>query len=114
MGVYSSSQFLGAFTGGITGGWIYGAMGLNYVFIFCASVSLLWLMLSLGMNAPRHLSSLLLTVGMMEENEAAQMSEKMSQVEGVAEVVVIAGDGVIYLKVDDERLNRDQLKSLIP
>ena len=34
MGVYSSSQFLGAFAGGALGGWLRGMLGLKGVFAF--------------------------------------------------------------------------------
>ncbi|KAA0445907.1 MAG: MFS transporter, partial [Candidatus Thioglobus sp.] len=34
MGVYSTSQFLGAFVGGVAGGWIYHTFDLNSVFLF--------------------------------------------------------------------------------
>lgn len=42
MGVFSSSQFLGAFAGGLTGG-ILLADGGNRVFLVCAVVAALWL-----------------------------------------------------------------------
>jgi len=46
MGVFSSSQFLGAFAGGVAGGLLL-ATGANYVFIGCAAVAALWLVLHL-------------------------------------------------------------------
>jgi len=113
MGVYSSSQFLGAFLGGLCGGWIYGRWGIGAVFLFCAAMAMVWLLVASFMRAPRHLSSLLLRVGAMEEQEAALMSQRMTEVEGVAEAVVLAVEGVAYLKVDQEKLDRDRLFSLI-
>lgn len=114
MGVYSTSQFLGAFLGGVCGGWIYGAFGLSYVFLFAAVIALLWLIVSFGMKPPRALSSLLLNLGRVGEEEAARISAQMLKIEGVAEAIVLADDGVAYLKVDHEKLDRKRLQALIP
>ena len=46
MGVFSSSQFLGAFAGGISGGLLLSGGG-NRVFVACAAVAVLWLVLHL-------------------------------------------------------------------
>jgi len=100
MGVYSSSQFIGAFTGGVLGGWIQTHYGLEGVFLFCASVALIWLLVAWGMADPNYLSNYLLPVGDMEEDDAALLAKKLLEVDGVAHAVVIAEDGLAYLKVD--------------
>ena len=46
MGVFSSAQFLGAFAGGISGGLLLAGGG-NRVFVACAVVAVLWLVLHL-------------------------------------------------------------------
>ncbi len=43
MGLYSSSQFLGAFIGGVFGGWIYNIYDLNSVFLFTIFMAIIWL-----------------------------------------------------------------------
>ncbi len=52
LGVYSTSQFLGAFCGGMAGGALYGRFGVSGVFLFCAIVSALWFFAVLGLRAP--------------------------------------------------------------
>ncbi len=47
MGFYSTAQFLGAFVGGIFGGWIYNTHGLNSVFLFTAFVTIIWWLIML-------------------------------------------------------------------
>ena len=42
LGVFASAQFLGAFAGGIAGGWVLGAAGIGSVFVLCAGAALLW------------------------------------------------------------------------
>lgn len=52
LGVYSTSQFFGAFAGGMLGGLIYGHVGLQGVFLLCAGVAAIWFVLNLGFQAP--------------------------------------------------------------
>jgi MFS family permease len=44
MGVYATSQFLGAFAGGAWGGWCYGMWGANGVLLGCACLAFLWML----------------------------------------------------------------------
>lgn len=53
VGVFSSSQFFGAFVGAVGSGAIYGAFGLQAVFTASAILLLLWFLVSLGMGAIR-------------------------------------------------------------
>jgi len=109
MGVYSSSQFLGIFVGGTLGGWVMGVGGVVGVFVFAGVVALVWLGIALGMAQPRYYSSYLLNVGPVSESEADRMAERLQQVPGVAEAVVVPEDGVAYLKVDRHDLDEQRL-----
>ncbi len=53
LGVYSTAQFLGAFLGGALGGLVHAAYGVSGVFIFCAAAAGLWLLVAIGLRAPR-------------------------------------------------------------
>ena len=114
MGVYSTSQFLGAFLGGIGGGALYGAFGVDGVFASCVVITLIWLAVAFPMHPPRHLSNLLLHVGNLQQPEADLMSRRLSEIDGVEEAVVLADDGVAYLKVDKRLLDYDCLRRLVP
>ena len=50
MGMYSTSQFLGAFVGGVFGGWIYNTFGLNSVFLFTTLIAIIWWVIMLTMQ----------------------------------------------------------------
>ncbi len=50
MGLYSTSQFLGAFIGGVFGGWIYNIYDLNSVFLFTILMAIIWLSVMLTMK----------------------------------------------------------------
>jgi len=111
MGVYSSSQFLGAFAGGVLGGWLRGLLGLKGVFAFATLAALAWLLIAWTMRPPPYLSSYLLNVGELDEAEARLLTVRLSAVPGVAEAVVVAAEGVAYLKVDRRTLDEAALRA---
>lgn len=47
LGVYSTSQFIGIFIGGLAGGFFYQQFGLISVHLFCLFITFLWLLLIL-------------------------------------------------------------------
>jgi MFS family permease len=112
LGVYTTSQFSGAFLGGVIAGSLYGSLGLPSVFVFNALCTLLWLALALSMHRPSKLSSYMLNIGMISEPEAQQLTARYQQIPGVAEAVVIANTGVAYLKVDRRQLNITALRAV--
>jgi len=111
MGVYSSSQFIGAFLGGTLGGWLYGKGGIESVFALCAGMAVLWSLIAATMQNPRYLSSYLIRIADVTEEQARHMVGELTAVTGVAEAVVIPEDGVAYLKVDLHALDREALKA---
>lgn len=109
MGVYTASQFLGAFLGGVLGGWLHGEHGIGAVFIGCAVLALLWFLVAASMESPRYLSSYMVRVGEMDAARARLMAMELTAVAGVAEATVIPEEGVAYLKVDLHALDREAL-----
>jgi len=51
-GIYSSSQFLGIFAGGIIGGWVHQAAGAAGVFFFAGGLAIVWLLIAAAMHGP--------------------------------------------------------------
>jgi len=100
MGFYSSAQFFGAFLGGTTAGWLHGQFGLHSVFIAAAGGALVWLLLAAGMQPPAMFSSFIYRIGVSGQDEIEHLSRQLQELAGVKEVVVIAEEGVAYLKVD--------------
>ncbi len=100
MGVYSTSQFAGAFVGGVAGGWIHGQLGLGGVFLFGAVAALVWLAVAFGMQRPANLTNHMLNIGPVDEAQAWELQAELAKIVGVAEADVAAADGIAYLKVD--------------
>ena len=113
MGVYSSSQFMGAFAGGLVGGAVHGYWGIDGLYITVIVVLLLWLVLALSMQQPRYLSTYLLNIGVRNESEISGLTHELAAVAGVAEVSVIADEGVAYLKVEKHVLDDKKLLSFM-
>lgn len=113
MGVYSTAQFFGAFLGGVIGGYFYGEYGLPMVFTVCAVLAVLWLMLAVTMAQPKFLQSYMLNLHNISERDAPAMIEKLMQVPGVAEAVVIVDEDAAYLKVDKKVFNQEQLQQVL-
>ncbi len=109
MGVYSSAQFLGAFAGGFMGGWLNGLFGVTGVFLFSAAVTGIWFLLAWTMEEPPYLTTYLIRVGEVDAAEAERLSRRLLREEGVEEAVVLPEDGVAYLKVDMERVDKAAL-----
>ncbi|MFZ4700839.1 MAG: MFS transporter, partial [Candidatus Methylumidiphilus sp.] len=80
----------------------------------CAIIALVWALVALRMAPPRHLSSLLINFGNLSIDEAIAMSAKLRLVPGVIEAVVLADDGVAYLKVEKDKLDKVALEGLLP
>lgn len=113
MGIYSSSQFFGAFLGGGVGGWAYGEFGVSGVFIFCAAMVGLWWLLAVSMQAPRYLSNLVRHLAEDERRSAEVLAGDLRAVSGVREAVVVPEERAVYLKVDSQRLDQTALDTCL-
>ena len=109
MGVYSSSQFLGAFIGGAAGGSLYGQFGPSGVFFFCAILLAAWWLLAVTMEEPRYLASAMINVGPLDSVRAAEMETEFSRIDGVEEVYLGLDDGIAYLRIDNTKLKPAEL-----
>ena len=109
MGVYSSSQFAGAFLGGVLGGWSYGQFGASGVFALCAGVVALWQLAAVTMREPPYLASEMLRVGVQDDTAARALEKRLCALVGIVEANIDENEGVAYLKVERHRLNREEL-----
>lgn len=105
MGVYSSSQFFGAFLGGVLGGYLYGAHGFAGVFAGCGVMALIWLAYAARMRDPDYLSTHLLHLGPMGPDEANSLAGRLTALPGVSEALISVEEGVAYLKIDRRRID---------
>ena len=109
MGIYSSSQFIGAFVGGWMGGLSYQHWGADGVFLFCGAIVLSWLLLAVTMRNPRYVSTYVLKVGSVAPQEVNLKIAELVAVRGVVEASLAADEGIAYLKVERHALDEDKL-----
>ncbi len=109
MGMYSSSQFMGAFGGGVVGGYAHQTWGIHGVYITVLVALACWLLLALTMQKPKYLSTYLLNVKDVS-------IEQLLAVEGVVEATLIDDENddgqVAYLKIKKHILDEEKLLSL--
>ncbi|RDI48710.1 MFS transporter [Aquicella lusitana] len=97
LGIYSCSQFLGIFAGGVLGGWLYGQFGFTGVYLFCTLAALFWLILALLMQPPRFLVTHMLR---LPAHRWDTIAAKLQLIPGVVEIVFVAEDSTAYLKLE--------------
>ena len=112
MGVYSTSQFLGAAVGGIFGGWLFQVGGLSWVFVGCAALCALWLGFAVTMREPPYVTSLRLPLTPAAAGDSG-LVERLKALSGVTDAVMVADESAVYIKVDTELLDRASLERLI-
>ena len=108
MGVYSTAQFLGVFLGGQLGGLALQFGDGSWAFIGGAVLVLGWLLALIGMPAlPRMDNRVLALAG--REHDSIWL-ERLHNVEGVIEAVLVPEEGIALLKVDPARLDEVALE----
>ncbi|WP_044872678.1 MFS transporter [Pseudomonas sp. LFM046] len=112
MGVYSTSQFLGAALGGILGGWLFQHGGLSVVFIGCAVICAIWLLIAVTMREPPYVTSLRLPLSAAAVADTGLVARLLAM-PGVADAVLVAEEAAIYIKVDTELLDRTSLERMV-
>ncbi len=113
MGAFSSSQFIGAFAGGIAGGYLYGQFGLTGVFGFCLVCLVGWLLWARTMATPPYLSSYMISMEYFDTSHVDARERELLTMPGVAEAVIVVEDAVAYLKVDSRTVDYDRIESLV-
>jgi len=113
IGVYSSIQFLGAFVGATAGGYLYGHFGGPALFAFCGILLTLWLVLAATMKAPAAVHTRMYHVQEMDPGKASGLSRELAALPGVHEALVLAGEGVAYLKVDLKGFDEKRVVQLL-
>ncbi|MBS3797251.1 MFS transporter [Pseudoalteromonas sp. BDTF-M6] len=113
MGVFSSSQFIGAFLGGILGGFVAQRGTPEMVFAAAALVGLIWFVIAVKMRVPPRskIISLLSAVG--SEQDAQQLAAQLVELPGVLEATVVCDENRSYLKVDEKKFDLQAAQELV-
>ena len=111
-GVFSSSQFIGAFLGGLLGGYAHESFGPDAVYLLGAAAALIWLGVVATLRPPENLTNQVLELGPLPAEAAVAVRERLLAVPGVEEAVIALDEGVAYLKVDNHQLDWARLRAV--
>lgn len=104
MGVNASSQFLGAFFGGILGGQLLATTSTNVAWVILLALAVTWLVVSWFLESPRYLSTLTVELHTIQR-DLPSWSNSVLEVDGVEEVVILENNGLAYVKIDQQNLD---------
>lgn len=113
MGVYSSVQFFGAFFGSLVGGALMQFVGGDAVFVFDVVLLLLWLAMAAGMQSPAMVRNKLYHLPELDDVAAAELRKRLAQLPGVHEVMVVAAENMVCLKVDKHGFDEAAVEQLV-
>ncbi|MBO9491533.1 MFS transporter [Endozoicomonas sp. G2_1] len=113
MGIYSSSQFFGAFLGGAIGGLIASIWSEQAIYLVMASVLAVWLLWSLTMAPLVKSKSYSLAVNTSNEQQTQTLASQISELPGVLEATLVHEEAVAYLKIDEQQADLAQIKALL-
>lgn len=103
MGVNASSQFLGAFFGGMIGGQLLLLNNTSMGWGILTAIAVLWLLISFGLVQPRYLSSLVLALP--ESKQTDEWASQLLAIRGIEEVVVMPDQQFAYVKIDKQLID---------
>ena len=112
IGVYSSSQFLGIFVGGAGGGWFYSLHGITGVFLLCSIAAVIWFMVAIRMKKPPQLATRMYNIHDFASSDKSAVQEQLNKLTGVHDVYTCEDDDTLYLKIDSQSFNENDLESM--
>ena len=113
MGVYSSVQFLGAFFGAAMGGLLMQKVGGNAVLIFAIVLLLLWLLVAATMRPPGAVRTKMYHLPEMDAQAGVALQQRLAQLQGVREVMVVAAEKMACLKVEMSGFDETAVANLV-
>ena len=105
MGVYSTSQFFGAFLGGALGGLLLEQLGFQGVLWLMVIVLLLWLAVALTMPSPGYTASFVVQLQDVAHSQFDDIDDALRKLPGVQDVVILEEAETAYLKVDRRKFD---------
>lgn len=113
LGIYSSAQFFGIFLGGSLGGCILGHFQWIGVFIFCAIIGLLWLVLAMTMQNPPYFSTVIIKLDDYLKQNLSSLKENLHIIPGISEAEILTHENLIYFKIDKKIITEEELRKRI-
>lgn len=111
LGIYSTTQFAGAFVGGGLGGWVSQYWGADSVPLLCIGLFGLWVLVAWGMKSPSGVKSY--TLSLDNAQPEAEVLANLRKLPGVLEAIIISQERTAYLKVNSQVFDLQQAQALV-
>ncbi|WP_028388535.1 MFS transporter [Legionella fairfieldensis] len=112
MGIYSSSQFLGIFSGGVAAGLLYQMAGHYGIFLGNALISVIWLLIVFYMKPESYLTSLLISYSWDLKNNKPLL-KNLKALTGIKDVFIASEEKVIYIRIDKAKYEPGSAQKII-
>lgn len=112
MGIFSTSQFLGAAIGASLGGFLASLGGLSTVFLGTSLICVIWLIVIFNMQEPPHVTSIKLELE-LESYQANHLENYLLSQTGITEAVFIPAESAIYVKFDKLAISIEEIMHLV-
>lgn len=103
MGIHNTAQSFGMFLGATVGGFLSHSFGYSAVFMFCAALMLIWLILAFGMKTPPSVKTKMYHMTELDEQKAAALALNVVSINGVQEAVAIAREQMLIVKINTQQ-----------
>ncbi len=110
-GVFSMSQFMGAFAGGLSGG-ILVSVSEKTLFGGLLFLAVVWFILARGLTDPNHLEILEEAIK-TDIKEVKPLVERIGEMQGVVDCRYFEGTGVLWVKYLNSVLSREEVTGQI-
>lgn len=113
MGIFSSSQFLGIFIGGVLGGWLNSIWGIESIFFVSAGLAIVWFIASFGLPQPQFYTNHIVRLDptQLQSQSLTEISASILQITGVKEVFIDQELSKAYLKIDKQVFDESSLRA---
>lgn len=112
MGIFSTSQFLGAGIGASLSGVLIKLGGLPAVFIGSSIICVIWLIVIFKMKEPPYVTSIRLVLS-DEQLANEHLVPYLMKQEGITDALLASDESAIYVKIDKKHVQPEQVDALI-
>jgi len=109
----ATSRSLGILAAPAVGGALMQFVGGDAVFVFGIVLLLVWLAVASGMQPPAPVRTRLYHLPEMDDAAAVELRQRLAQLPGVREVMVVAAENMACLKVDRHGFDEAAVEQLI-
>jgi MFS family permease len=113
IGVFSSLQFLGSFTGAAGGGYLYGHWGDTGVLVFDVVLLGLWLAIARGVRVPAARGTRVYSLPPLDPAQGDRLAARLKALPGVHEARVASSERHAYVTVDSAGFDEENVLRLI-